>query len=71
MKHFIKSIKLEHVLVASNAAIGGPATAAAFACGQTSANVDLANAATVWGVVGYAIGTGIGICLYELLRAMI
>jgi uncharacterized membrane protein len=73
MKHFfIKSIKLEHVLVASNAAIGGPATAAAFACGQkTSANVDLAMAATVWGVVGYAIGTGTGICLYELLRAMI
>jgi uncharacterized membrane protein len=64
------NVKLEHVLVASNAAIGGPATAAAF-CGQISSTAGLAVAATVWGVVGYAAGTGIGVRLYQLLHAML
>jgi uncharacterized membrane protein len=70
LKRFI-NIKLEHVLVASNAAIGGPATAAAF-CGQiSSTGAGLVVAATVWGVVGYAIGTGISIHLYRVLHAML
>ncbi|KAL7581364.1 hypothetical protein ACA910_021957 [Epithemia clementina (nom. ined.)] len=75
-------ITLEDVLVASNAAIGGPATAAAF-CGRIIPRSDessttssssssswlkgLTYAATVWGVVGYAIGTTIGVITYRLL----
>ena len=51
-------LKLSHVLVASNAAIGGPATAAAYAGQQKTT---LAVAATVCGVVGYGLGTTIGI----------
>ncbi|KAL7581366.1 hypothetical protein ACA910_021959 [Epithemia clementina (nom. ined.)] len=64
-------IYLEDVLVASNAAIGGPATAAAF-CGRipqgtiriSSFLKGLAYAATVWGIVGYAIGTTVGVFSY-------
>jgi uncharacterized membrane protein len=52
-------LQLHHVLVASNAAIGGPATAAAFA-GQQN-HPELVVPATFWGVFGYAIGTTIGI----------
>lgn len=56
-----KQVQLKHVLVASNAAIGGPATAAAYA-GQQRTGLTLA--ATIWGVVGYGIGTnlGLGMC---------
>jgi len=65
-----RKIELQRVLVASNAAIGGPATAAAF-CGQVKNLVQgLTLAATVWGVVGYAIGTGIGVSLSRVLTAM-
>jgi hypothetical protein len=62
----------EEVLTASNAAIGGPSTAAAFAAGLIPADNDgsdegversnrrsaLVIAATFWGVFGYAIATG-------------
>ena len=68
-----QSIQLEDVLVASNAAIGGPATAAAF-CGQIrgdSRTNGLAVAATVWGVVGYAVGTTVGVLLYRCLVAFL
>eukprot|EP00547_Thalassionema_nitzschioides_P003900 CAMPEP_0194199808 /NCGR_PEP_ID=MMETSP0156-20130528/682_1 /TAXON_ID=33649 /ORGANISM="Thalassionema nitzschioides, Strain L26-B" /LENGTH=224 /DNA_ID=CAMNT_0038924747 /DNA_START=616 /DNA_END=1287 /DNA_ORIENTATION=- len=40
-----KSLRLRHVLVASNAAIGGPATAATFA---SQNNLELTSAATLW-----------------------
>jgi uncharacterized membrane protein len=60
----LPNIRLEEVLVASNAAIGGPATAAAF-CGQCGAQYALA--ATVWGVAGYAIGTTVGVTMYRVL----
>ena len=64
----------QEVLTASNAAIGGPSTAAAFAAGLIPSNdhkviersgIDksqyrsaLVIAATFWGVFGYAIATG-------------
>ena len=67
---FATPLKLEHVLVASNAAIGGPATAAAF-CGQHGKMRNMTLAATVWGVVGYAIGTGIGVLVFNSLRALL
>ena len=63
----------EEVLTASNAAIGGPSTAAAFAAGLVPKDGETKNGrsidrsqyrsalvigATVWGVFGYAIATG-------------
>ena len=49
-----------------NAAIGGPATAAAF-CGQMRPDLGKLQgrtiSATVWGVVGYAIGTIVGVSM--------
>jgi uncharacterized membrane protein len=62
--------------IASNAAIGGPATAAAFR-NRMKYNSDGDNnqllqgrtmvAATVWGVVGYAIGTTLGVAIYRAI----
>ncbi|KAL3767100.1 hypothetical protein ACHAW5_010817 [Stephanodiscus triporus] len=72
----------EELLTASNAAIGGPSTAAAFAaglipCDNDGSDVDversnnrrsaLVLAATFWGVFGYAIATGIGVTVSRLL----
>ena len=83
--HNNNRISLEDVLVASNAAIGGPATAAAF-CGRlclphSRGNTNkiedeednhrdlkgLTFAATFWGIVGYALGTTVGVLTYRLL----
>ncbi len=61
-------ISLEDLWIASNAAIGGPATAAAF-CNRMKGESLLGRtvAATVWGVVGYAVGTVIGVGLFRFL----
>jgi len=63
---FCHKLQLKHVLVASNAAIGGPATAAAYA-GQQRTGLTLA--ATVWGVVGYGIGTNIGLGMCQWFQS--
>jgi hypothetical protein len=60
----VKNGRLEEALVASNAAIGGPATAAAF-CSRCGGQYALA--ATIFGVVGYALGTTIGVTMYRCL----
>jgi len=67
-------LAVEDVMVASNALVGGPATAAAFAgsvgstCHQKkSSNRGLVLAATVLGVVGYALGTSVGVGLSGML----
>ena len=71
-----KKIDLTDMLIASNAAIGGPATAAAF-CGEIKKNLNpidkrhLTIAATVWGVVGYAIGTTVGVTLFRILQLFV
>eukprot|EP00579_Thalassiosira_antarctica_P028674 CAMPEP_0202006682 /NCGR_PEP_ID=MMETSP0905-20130828/11348_1 /ASSEMBLY_ACC=CAM_ASM_000554 /TAXON_ID=420261 /ORGANISM="Thalassiosira antarctica, Strain CCMP982" /LENGTH=368 /DNA_ID=CAMNT_0048564471 /DNA_START=140 /DNA_END=1246 /DNA_ORIENTATION=+ len=73
----------QEVLTASNAAIGGPSTAAAFAAGLIPSNnhkvierssIDksqyrsaLVIAATFWGVFGYAIATGVGVTISRVL----
>ena len=63
-------IGLRPALVASNANVGGPATAAAFA-GVIGAH-DLVVAATTWGTVGYAMASALGIGLYSsLLRTTV
>jgi uncharacterized membrane protein len=65
--------RLEDVLVASNAAVGGPATAAAFSgrIPTSPRSNGLFMAATVWGVVGYAFGTTIGVTLYRVLQVFV
>lgn len=68
------AIRLSDVLIASNAAIGGSATAASF-CRQVpflscTEKQGLTVAATVWGVVGYAMGTTVGVSLFRLLQAI-
>ena len=72
-------LSIEELAVASNAAIGGPATAAAFA--GTLANDNdtrssrqrrgLVLAGTVWGVVGYAIGTSLGVWISKILLSVV
>ncbi|EJK45607.1 hypothetical protein THAOC_35769 [Thalassiosira oceanica] len=62
----------QEVLIASNAAIGGPSTAAAFAVGLVPGEESLHQSAlvigaTVWGVVGYAIGTSCGVTMARFL----
>jgi len=52
-------------LVASNACIGGPSTAAAFAVALDRG--DLVVPAVVWGTVGYAVATSLGVALHPLL----
>jgi hypothetical protein len=64
-------LTLEDILVASNAAIGGPATAASFAGSFTHISDAFRNAliisGTFYGVFGYAIGTSIGVSLTRIL----
>ena len=64
----VQDMELEDVLIASNAAIGGPATAAAF-CGRMQGPrlKGWTMAATVWGVFGYAIGTMLGVGMFRLV----
>jgi uncharacterized membrane protein len=65
------TIELEDVWIASNAAIGGPATAAAFCSRMKRRDPGKLQgrtiSATVWGVVGYAIGTILGVGMYRLV----
>ena len=70
-KNVDPKMQLEDVLVASNAAIGGPATAAAF-CGRLVGPRQraLTYAATVWGVFGYAIGTTLGIAFHGCIQKL-
>ena len=56
---------VDEALVASNACVGGPATAAAFAL--STRREALVVPAVVWGTVGYACGTGLGMALYSIM----
>jgi uncharacterized membrane protein len=60
-------IPADVAMVASNAAVGGPATAAAMAAarGWTS----LVSSAVMLGGLGYGVGTWIGLCIHRLLLA--
>lgn len=70
---------LQEVLIASNAAIGGPSTAAAFAADLVTPSSRLNSrirrslilGATVWGVFGYAVGTAAGVTLAKALMRWI
>lgn len=70
----ISAIRLEEALIASNAAIGGPATAAAF-CGQlpdsNRRKAGLTVGATAYGVVGYGIGTTIGVTMFRWFTSIL
>lgn len=56
----------DDALVASNACIGGPSTAAAFA--QAAGLESRVLPAVAFGTAGYAAGTGLGVSLYGALR---
>jgi uncharacterized membrane protein len=59
-----QKVELKVVLIASNTAIGGPATVAAF-CNHMKTGMD--QAATFRGVFGYAIGSMLGIGIFRLV----
>ena len=59
------AIELDEILVASNANIGGAATAASFA--GLIGRPDLVAPAAAWGTVGYGIATFLGCRLYSIL----
>jgi uncharacterized membrane protein len=65
------SLTLADTLTASNAAIGGPTTAAAFAGQVSTQKSDLIVAGTFWGIVGYAIGTTVGLALFKKLPLLL
>lgn len=77
-KYRLPRSTLQEMLTASNAAIGGPSTAAAFAADLVpitpSTDLDRRSmilGATVWGVFGYAIGTATGVALTKALMRRI
>lgn len=65
-RYFGAGLGVDDVLVASNANIGGPSTAATFAglIGQD----ELVVPAAIWGTVGYAIATTLGVGVWAVLR---
>ena len=67
--NYLSQLTLQDVMIASNAAIGGPATAASFAGSFPNSWLrrTLVISATLWGVVGYAIGTTVGVNLTRKL----
>jgi len=64
-------LELEEILVASNAAIGGPLSAAEFANRTARRRPGLIMAATVCGVFGYVIATEVGITLTRMLLPLL
>jgi uncharacterized membrane protein len=67
----LKRLGLEEILVASNAAIGGPLTAAEFANRTGRRRRGLTMAATVWGVFGYIVATDVGVTLTRILLPLL
>ncbi|CAN0386505.1 unnamed protein product, partial [Scytosiphon promiscuus] len=59
-------LSIDDLIVASNANIGGPSTAATFA--GLIGKADLVIPAAVWGTVGYAIATSLGVGVWAILR---
>lgn len=60
-----RPLQLSELLIGSNAAIGGPSTAAAFAA---PLGPQFVVPAAVWGIVGYGVGTSLGVGLWSALR---
>ena len=65
-KLFGTGLGINDIIVASNANIGGPSTAATFA--GLIGEDELIVPAAVWGTVGYAIATTLGVGLWAALR---
>lgn len=59
-------LSIDDLIVASNANIGGPSTAATFA--GLIGKDELVIPAAVWGTVGYAIATSLGVGVWAVLR---
>lgn len=64
---------LDEIMVASNAGIGGASTAAIFAgrIVNKDNSINLALAGTLWGVIGYCVGTPMGVTLSHHLAQTI
>lgn len=65
-RFFGARLGVDDVLVASNANIGGPSTAATFA--GLIGKDDLVVPAAIWGTVGYAVATTLGVGVWATLR---
>ncbi|CAM9227619.1 unnamed protein product [Ectocarpus sp. 4 AP-2014] len=65
-RFFGAGLGLDDITVASNANIGGPSTAATFA--GLLGKDELVVPAAVWGTVGYAIATTLGVGVWTILR---
>eukprot|EP00922_Rhytidocystis_sp_ex-Travisia-forbesii_P069677 GHVS01104087.1.p1 GENE.GHVS01104087.1~~GHVS01104087.1.p1 ORF type:complete len:557 (+),score=56.97 GHVS01104087.1:104-1774(+) len=59
-------VSFDELLVASDANVGGPSTAAAMAGGVMDRH-DLVLPATIWGTVGYTVATSLGMLVYRIL----
>jgi uncharacterized membrane protein len=59
-------LPMQAVLIASNANVGGPATAAAMASSKGWSH--MIQPAMLTGSLGYAVATGLGLCLAGWLR---
>ncbi|CRH01754.1 conserved Plasmodium protein, unknown function [Plasmodium relictum] len=59
------SLCIDEILLAINANIGGPTTAAVMS--EILGRPDLAFAATLWGIIGYLIATNISMIIYSYL----
>lgn len=70
-KNFVDSVELfaalQVLLTASNANVGGPATAAAMAAARGWSS--MIRPAMLTGSLGYAVGTAIGIAMASLLQS--
>ncbi len=77
MKLFSIPLGIEEVIVASNAAICGPVTAATVASNLSSKGKNhhrskgLTIAATVWGIVGDSVGSIIGVAIARFLLSIV
>eukprot|EP00903_Cladosiphon_okamuranus_P019608 g18033.t1 len=65
-RFFGAQLGVDDVLVASNANIGGPSTAATFA--GLIGKDELVVPAAIWGTVGYAVATTLGVGVWAALR---
>lgn len=62
-------INVDTAVIASNACVGGASTATAMAASFTSADSDLPFLGSVAGLIGYVIGTPLGLLVARMLRA--
>ena len=63
-----RRISLDTAIVASNACVGGAATAASMAASMPGADPDLPLLGSIAGIIGYIVGTPLGLTVARILR---